>query len=124
MPCTTAAAKYQAQELGCRDHCPNRFSSLERARRSNYNIAVIVGNHHDDGAGDGASDGVGDGAGDGVGDGAGDGVGDGAGDGVSNGASDGAGDGYGAGDSTVAGSLSMCLLKVRKNCKKKNRREG
>ena len=67
---------------------------------------------------------MGDGAGDGVGDGAGDGVGNGASDGAGDGAGNGAGDGYGAGDSTVAGSLSVCLLKVRKNCKKKNRREG
>ena len=41
---------------------------------------------------------------------------------MGDGAADGAADGYGAGDSTVAGNLSVCLLKVRKNCK--NRREG
>ena len=34
----------------------------------------------------------------------------------------GAADGYAAGDSTVARSWSVCLLKVRKNWKKKNHR--
>ena len=27
---------------------PNRFSTLERARHSNYNVAVIIGNHHNE----------------------------------------------------------------------------
>ena len=48
IPYTTAATKYHTQEPSCGDYCLNSFSRLERARRSNYNVAVIVGNHHNE----------------------------------------------------------------------------
>ena len=48
MPCPTTAAKYHTWEPSCWDCCPNRFSRPERARCSNYNVAVIASNHHNE----------------------------------------------------------------------------
>ena len=50
MTYTTAAARHYTYEPSCGNCWPNRWSRLERARRSNHNVAVIVGNHHSEDA--------------------------------------------------------------------------
>lgn len=49
MPCNTATTKFHTQESYCGGCCPNRFGRLEWTQCLNYNIAVIMSNHHDEG---------------------------------------------------------------------------